>query len=256
MGTASLAVMLKLGLGATPLVVTEPHFAEVIRATLMAFGLWAVDPFGGKAGPNDVWLLEVHAGRLSERIEQLLGLSPAAVIAIEKPGVNTLGVSHTATGRARSSDRLEVEQLIAAAKKAGIYTVAVGDNGNEIGFGTIVEAVRKYKPYGRTCQCPCGAGIACVTGTDSLLVANVSNWGAYALSATIALLINRPELLHDGEHELRALWACAQAGGADGRTGRTLAAADGIPGRLHAHVVDLMNYMVTTGLQRDVERPF
>src|SRR5207247_5874722 len=106
------------------------------------------------------------------------------------------------------------------------------------------------------CQCPCGGGLACVDETDALIVANVSNWGGYGLAATLALLLDRPDLLHDGAAEERALWTCAQAGGGDGRTGRPVFASAGIRGRYHGYVVDMMRYMVESAQLEPPERPF
>ncbi len=62
--------------------------------------------------------------------------------------------------------------------------LAVGDGGNEVGMGKL--------PAGLIAQhVPNGAEIACVTSCDHLVVAGVSNWGAYGLMAALAVL--RPD---------------------------------------------------------------
>ena len=52
---------------------------------------------------------------------------------------------------------------------------AIGDGGNELGMGSALQAVRAAIPLGET--------IACVVPCDNLLVAGVSNWGAWGLIA-------------------------------------------------------------------------
>ena len=58
-------------------------------------------------------------------------------------------------------------------------TIAIGDGGNEIGMGNIASAIATLDIN------------ASVTGCDELLVADVSNWGAYGLIALLALWAER-----------------------------------------------------------------
>jgi hypothetical protein len=60
-------------------------------------------------------------------------------------------------------------------------TIGVGDGGNEIGMGKVPwDVIRRNIPRGGI--------IACRVATDHLIVAGVSNWGAYALASGVALL--------------------------------------------------------------------
>jgi hypothetical protein len=60
-------------------------------------------------------------------------------------------------------------------------TIAVGDGGNEIGMGSIPrDLIARHIAHGET--------IACVTPAQHLIVAGVSNWGAYALIGALAVL--------------------------------------------------------------------
>jgi hypothetical protein len=60
-------------------------------------------------------------------------------------------------------------------------TIAVGDGGNEIGMGALPRAlIAEHVAHGDT--------IACVTPAQHLIVAGVSNWGAYALIGALAVL--------------------------------------------------------------------
>jgi hypothetical protein len=257
LGAASLAVAIRFGLHATPLVLTEAEFLDVTTTSLRAFGIW---PDQLSVARDMYHYAAVDAFPTDERadafVAAVMALGPSAVICVEKLGVNARGVAHTATGRALEGGRAPAERLIDRARERGIYTVGIGDNGNEIGFGLITDAVRQHKPYGAECQCPCRSGLATVNATDGLIVANVSNWGAYALTAVISLITRNPHLMHDGAAEERALASCVAAGGADGRSGRPVYAADGIPGRLHGHFVDMLHYMVEFASSEPPERPF
>mgnify|MGYP002632708171 CR=1 FL=1 len=63
-------------------------------------------------------------------------------------------------------------------------TLAIGDSGNEIGMGALPRALIAQ-------DVAHGDLIACATAADHLLVAGVSNWGAWGLIAALAVL--RPD---------------------------------------------------------------
>lgn len=63
-------------------------------------------------------------------------------------------------------------------------TLAIGDGGNEIGMGALPRTL-----IGR--DVANGKAIACVTPAQHLVVAGVSNWGAWGLAAALAIL--RPD---------------------------------------------------------------
>jgi hypothetical protein len=60
-------------------------------------------------------------------------------------------------------------------------TIAIGDGGNEIGMGNIPRNVIAE-------NISSGETIACITPARHLITAGVSNWGAYALIAALALI--------------------------------------------------------------------
>lgn len=103
-------------------------------------------------------------------------------------------------------------------------TIGIGDGGNEIGMGKIPhETVVKNIPNGDL--------IHCVVPTDHLIVAGVSNWGAYALAAGVFVLrgVTPPPDLFDPETELRILEVMVKEGPlVDGVTGKQTATVDGL----------------------------
>ena len=114
--------------------------------------------------------------------------------------------------------------------------LAVGDGGNEIGMG-------KLPPGLVARDVPNGAEIACVTSCDHLIVAGVSNWGAYGLMAALAMVraewspIIARFLL--AERDLAVTRAIVEVAGAvDGVTARREATVDGFGPEIHGALID------------------
>src|SRR5262249_35481013 len=127
-------------------------------------------------------------------------------------------------------------------------TVGIGDAGNEIGFGRIADTVREVQPHGRVCQCPCRQGMATVVATDVLIVAAVSNWGAYGLEAALASALGRADLPHPPAVARRVIAECLRAGGLEALfcTHRWL--VDGIDADTSVGLVAILNEMVRISL--------
>jgi hypothetical protein len=247
-GAAALAHAVLHGLKATPWLIGEEAIADPLVACTQSLGVplqhhtVAAHTAPGaifQAFPTEAQAAQDAAHQLIEQVQ------PAAIVVTEKVGPNHLGVAHSAMGLAiPEGARFPVEYLLDVAHAAGIPTIGVGDNGNDIGFGIIEDVVRRYKPYGDVCQCPCGGGLATVTKTTTLVTAAVANWGAYGIVTCLAALCGQPELLHSAATELHMLDACVQAGAADGITGRLEATVDGLPASVHASIVELLHALL------------
>jgi hypothetical protein len=232
---------------------------EPLAASLVAAGLGIREPEVARrvAGTAAIVPFPADIDAADRVANALLAThSPAAVVAIEKLGPNAAGVIHSATGMAMGDDQARVDRLIDLARSRGIVTIGVGDNGNEIGFGRIQEAVWEHKQFGRVCRCPCGQGLATVVATDVLVVAGTSNWGAYGIEACLAALLGRPDLIHTPEMEERMLLECVRAGGVDGSLGRQILGVDGTSPAVQTSIVELLRATVTCGLGAWRERPF
>ncbi len=111
-----------------------------------------------------------------------------------------------------------------AARPPRITTIGIGDGGNEIGMGKIPwDVIRRNIPNGGL--------IACRVPTDHLIVCGVSNWGAYALAAGVALLrgAKLDPSLFDPEKERELLRIMVEKGPlVDGVTGRPTVTVDGL----------------------------
>ncbi|HEV2389923.1 MAG TPA: glutamate cyclase domain-containing protein [Nitrososphaerales archaeon] len=251
LGAASIARALDLAFGAKPVIVGEERIRAPIQASLAAAGVALVgqDIFDDK--PHSAILEPVpidDAGSKKKCKELLDRYHPKAMIAIERLAPNRKGIIHGATGLSYHDVHAKTQYLFEAAPDRKIKTIGIGDMGNETGFGMIIDDVLKIAPFGAKCQCPCGMGMATVTPTDVLVSAAISNWGAYGISAALAALLKRPELLQDPNTQRRMLEACVMAGAVDGLHASMILSDDGVPEPSHQSLVQLLHAIVDVGL--------
>jgi len=220
LGAAVLSETLR-SLGLKPILVTDDLCVDVVKA----------------ASPDTV----VTVCPTDNEAEELLARhEPSVLIAIERPGANIKGEYHTMRGINISHlISSKTDHLFKQAKKQGILTIAVGDGGNELGCGAVIDAVRKYVPYGAKCQCPCNAGIAAATPADILVIGGTSNWGSYGVAACLSLM-KGSMYEHTSERELQVLTRAINAGSADAVTGKKELSVDGLPMSINGLIVDLI----------------
>lgn len=249
-GVAALALAIHAATGAVPILLTEAPFCENLAATTLAVGLGirptehALDT----AYTTAVLPLAHDESAEQQAASYLDTYQPAMVISIEKIGPNKHGFAHTSTGTPTAADRARAECLFDEAARRGIPSLGIGDNGNELGFGLIADAVAKHKPNGeRLCT---------RVKTDVLVPANTSNWGAYGVEAALAALVGKPELMHSADTERRMIEACVTAHGVDGSTGRHLLQVDGMPADASCAIVTMLGCIVRNGLVSGFKRAF
>ncbi|HZX61081.1 MAG TPA: glutamate cyclase domain-containing protein [Candidatus Methylomirabilis sp.] len=237
LGVAVLARALHVGLGARPVVASEERNLDPLQAVLGAIGVeCTVLPL-----PCDG---EEAGYRLIEE------LRPAALISVEKLGPNPKGVIHDMRGRDVSAHHAPVRALFDGARDRRLLTVAVGDRGNEVGFGVLVGP--HVRPQIRTerCRCPCRGRIGCDVRVDVLVVSAVSNWGAYGVVTCLQALTGR-RLLHTPHEEAAMIRAAIGAGARDGVTHAAGFTVDGIDLNVQQAVVTLLG---AVGREIEVER--
>lgn len=179
LGAVVLARMLAaVGCGTT--IVIEPEIAPLIRRLGEVVG---VD--GMEVRESDSFADEAAVRAFASGMD--LG------IAIEKLGGNEQGVRHTVGGNAVLTGDPWADAGIDQVRLSGGFTIGIGDNGNEIGFGKIAEQIRRLVPYGEISRSGRG-GILARQSCDLLVPCAVSNYGGYAITAAVACLIERPEL--------------------------------------------------------------
>jgi hypothetical protein len=164
---------------------------------------------------------------------QRIGLTH--LIAVERVGPSHHdGRCYSARGRDITEQTPPAHHLFEdAALRRSITTIGIGDGGNEIGMGKIPREVIAR-------NIPRGDRIACRVAVDHLLVAGVSNWGAYGLAAGTRLLRGAANdaALFDPERERRILEIMVTNGPlVDGVLGRPQATVDGLPFEQDAEVL-------------------
>jgi hypothetical protein len=110
---------------------------------------------------------------------------------------------------------------------AGVKTIGIGDGANEIGMGAV-----PWEELRRRLEGDSAPLIPCRIATDWNIIAGTSNWGAYALAASVALLRGRVDVLepYDRLNERHIIESMVQHGPAvDGVTGRQEVTVDGLP---------------------------
>jgi hypothetical protein len=169
-------------------------------------------------------------------------------VTIEKLGRNHAGIRHSTGATPLPPGDSYIDDLILEMNARNKMTIGIGDGGNEIGFGKIHDHVQQLIAFGDT--------IPTVTPTRYLLPANVSNIGAYALTAAMALTFGNSKLLLDGATIGQMIKDAIAEGALDGGTANpNFYGDDGIPGEVIEKIVDLLGAIVS---QWNVEfkRPF
>jgi len=232
------AVHLAAGLvsaGMQAILVTDAPCASALRAATTAvteeIPITVVEPSTGAVdGLSDAWI----AG----------GAPPSHLVAIERVGPAADGRLLGQYGFDFTPHCAPFHRLFEGAIGARPWiTIGIGDGGNEIGMGKLPRGLIAQ-------QVPMGDRIACVVPCDYLVVAGVSNWGAFGLLAALALL--RPDLRDaftrhfDPATDWRMLVAAVDQGPAvDGSPERQQYTVDGMPWRRHGDLIDQLRGLLS-----------
>lgn len=254
LGAVALGRAITFGLRATPIFIGEGRNMPPLEATIRSAGLlmspkeW-IEARPGTGVTSTIAFPEDDDDAQRMATQLLDEWQPTAVIAVEKLGPNAKGVIHSARGTNWTDDHAKVHHLFDVASARGIATVGVGDGGNEIGFGRIYNETREIAPFAAECQCPCKDGMATVTGADVLVVAAISNWGAYGVAGCLAYLKGDVDVLHDEATESRMLVSCAEAGGMEGLYSLTIPMVDGTSARAQTAFIAMLREIVANNLK-------
>jgi len=107
----------------------------------------------------------------AEAVKHLEQLQPQAIVSIERPGLAADNRYYNMRGEDITARSACFDPYL---RLAQCPSIAIGDGGNEIGMGNIASALADLDIN------------ASITECDELLVADVSNWGAYGLIALLA----------------------------------------------------------------------
>jgi len=154
----------------------------------------------------------VNVNLEAETLSALTQLNPQAIVSIERPGQAQDGGYYNMRGESISQRTACFDSYM---NLSTCPTIAVGDGGNEIGMGKVIHALEKLDI------------VPAVTSADELIVADVSNWGAYGMIAFLGLW-HRQDLLAKIE-PLAILQYLSDLGSVDGVTRINQLTEDGLP---------------------------
>jgi len=181
-------------LGAEPWLACAPPLADLLSEDYRILGL-----------PN------TDVAQATEQARAALAeLAPSAVVSIERPGL-------TDDGRYYNMRGVDITEYCGVfdpyVTECECPSIGIGDGGNEIGMGNVRDAVSSLSIRGA------------VTACDELLIADVSNWGAYALILFLGRWANRDMLADIAPLEI--LQYLSNLGSVDGVTGENTLTEDG-----------------------------
>jgi hypothetical protein len=219
-------------LGVTITLVTDSFCRRALEAGLGACGLRETATVLTLPSAIDPWRTFVDGEwrRFARGERQAAGLREGPVlthlVALERVGPGRDGRCRNMRGMDISEHTAPAHLLFEDAVRHSprLITIGIGDGGNEIGMGKVPwEVIDRNIPN--------GGRIACRVPVDHLIVAGVSNWGAYALAAGVARLRGQrlPAALFDVERERDLLRIMVENGPlVDGVTARPTVSVDGL----------------------------
>lgn len=250
-GVASLARILYSGLGAVPVYVSEACHVDPIVASSHAAGLMVKEYRHARDARLGAAMLvaPTDQSEVSAWVKTTLDeIQPAAIISAERLGPGKDGIIYSATALPFSGSdstvehqTIDISELVTEGTRRGILTIGIGDHGNEIGFGSIHDAVSRAMPKGH---------ILCTRiATDIVFPAMMSNWGCYAIEAALAFLLSNPSLIHSPKQEERILRACLDAGGLEAIFTNTDFVADGLDGETSMACMQFLGNIVRKAME-------
>ncbi len=182
---------------------------------------------------DDFRVLEITAGQRDEAQARAL-LSqhqPQAIICIERPGLSATGHYINMRGEDISERCACFDHFF---NLANCPTIAIGDGGNEIGMGNVVDTLAQLDiaPSVTTC--------------DELLVADVSNWGALGLIAILGYWQQRDLLATISPRN--TLSYLSKRGSVDGVTRANTLTEDSLPAEAGEQVIEALRTMTGFGV--------
>lgn len=150
---------------------------------------------------------------------------PVGMISIERCGQNTQDDYANMRGVSIKENTAPVDMLFAK-YQGQIPTIGVGDGGNEIGMGNMKDVIAEKLSL-----------IPCKVCVDRLVIATVSNWGAYGIVAYLALLSGDKSLLPGYKWVASYLKSIVALGSVDGVSKENVPSVDGFPQEIEEEIM-------------------
>lgn len=154
--------------------------------------------------------------------------NPVALISIERCGRNIRNDYENMRGISIHAQTARTDLMFEEARREGIPTFGIGDGGNEIGMGNLKEIILKELSL-----------VPCEVEVDYLIIATVSNWGAYALAAYMQRLTHQKVLMTYEAIEAY-IKTIVSLGSIDGVTKDAVPSVDGFPPEVEKEILDAL----------------
>ena len=225
-GTASKTVLIGTGFPVDDTFETDgPLGAIALYRAIESMGarpvIVAGSPLADKIADDfTVHKISVGEVRHGEAEQALVKLKPCLIISIERPGITADGKYRNMRGEDISNRCANFDQFI---HQANCPTIAIGDGGNEIGMGNVINTLADMDIKPST------------TGCDELLIADVSNWAAHGLIAMLSILTQR-DMLADWDN-IAILNYLSERGSVDGISRKNTLTEDGLSSSISEQLV-------------------
>ncbi len=167
-------------------------------------------------------------------------IKPSIIISTERCGITLSGKYLNMVCRDITEFTAKIDYLFLNNER----TIGIGDGGNEIGMGNLAHKIPKY-----TNLTPEPA----ITRVNKLIIASVSNWGAYGLVAALSIL-TKQNLLPDTECEKEIIIEIVRRGAVDGVSGLNKLSGDGFDLEQNAWTLAELNRFVGARINKDTRR--
>ena len=147
-----------------------------------------------------------HAAQMLEQLQ------PSLLISIERCGRNRNDEYLNMRARDITPNTARLDYLF----DGGVPSVGIGDGGNEIGMGNLVDIIPGVDSL---------PDDPAVSRVDRLVIASVSNWGGYGLAAALSQ-VSGSNLLPSADDEAHMVQGMIDAGAVDGTTGDAVPTVD------------------------------
>ncbi len=158
------------------------------------------------------------------------------MISVERCGLNAEDDYANMRGISIREHNASTDTLFRLAAEYDIRTVGVGDGGNEIGMGNLSDVIQKELSL-----------VPCVVKVDHLVIASVSNWGAYGLAAYLSILAGR-HLMPSYAWAADYLKETVAIGSVDGITHERVTHVDGFDESVEQEILDALGDQIDAAL--------
>ncbi|MBR1811945.1 MAG: DUF4392 domain-containing protein [Clostridia bacterium] len=159
----------------------------------------------------------------------LADYAPVCLISIERCGENIQNDYANMRDVSIAEHTVEIDKLFDEALRQGVYTIGIGDGGNEIGMGNVKDIITTDLSL-----------TPCRTEVTDLLIASVSNWGAYGLTAALSVKTGT-NLFDDYKTVDDYIKYIVSKGSVDGVNKTHVPTVDGYEPAVEQEIVDRLN---------------